>query len=107
MRSSGSYFLHKGVATDPADGSMLILRPRPALLVFIATENKVGKVDLLNQLMIGKVLIAFTFITLLKVILFVANNICNILVGQIEKNKENIIYGLTSEISHHCVSILI
>lgn len=105
MRSSGSSFLHKGVATGPADGSMLILRP--ALLVFFATENQVGKVDLLNQLMIGKVLIAFTFITLLEVILFVANNIWNILVGQIEKNKENIIYGLTSEISHHCVSILI
>lgn len=103
MRSSGSSFLHKGVATGPADGSMLILQP--ALLVFFATENQVGKVDLLNQLMIGKVLIAF--ITLLEVILFVANNICNILVGQIEKNKENIIYGLTSEISHHCVSILI
>lgn len=78
MRSSGSSFLHKGVATSPADGSMLILRPRPALLVFFATENQVGKVDLLNQLMIGKVLIAFTFITLLEVILFVANNICNI-----------------------------
>lgn len=103
MRSSGSSFLHKGVATGPADGSMLILQP--ALLVFFATENQVGKVDLLNQLMIGKVLIAF--ITLLEVILLVANNICNILVGQIEKNKENIIYGLTSEISHHCVSILI
>lgn len=32
--------------------------------------------------MIGKVLTA-------TVILFVANNICNILVGQIEKNKKN------------------